>query len=261
MENESEYILGTAEMNIGGVPLKMEMSLPAKPVKLKKMLPVFQKMSDTFVNIGITAAENKGRKISCRAGCGACCRQAVPISETEVYRIAELVENLPEPRKTKVKKKFDKAFEHFTKVGWFKKMDEFISQNKENNDEDVGKKLSEIVLEYFYEKIPCPFLENESCSIHPDRPIACREYLVDSPAENCSNPTLKTVNMVSQPIEVSKVLRQISRANVSFDSPVLIPLVSALEIAGKHRDESSKKPGNEWMNDFFEILAVRKSGS
>ena len=35
--------------------------------------------------------------------------------------------------------------------------------------------------EYFQLGIPCPFLEEESCSIYHDRPITCREYLVTSP--------------------------------------------------------------------------------
>ncbi|HEY5241787.1 MAG TPA: YkgJ family cysteine cluster protein [Polyangiaceae bacterium] len=30
------------------------------------------------------------------------------------------------------------------------------------------------------ETVSCPFLEEESCSIHPDRPPICREYLVTS---------------------------------------------------------------------------------
>jgi Fe-S-cluster containining protein len=39
--------------------------------------------------------------------------------------------------------------------------------------------------------MPCPFLEDESCSIHPDRPLVCREYLVTSPAELCAGPRRK----------------------------------------------------------------------
>ena len=36
-----------------------------------------------------------------------------------------------------------------------------------------------------FARIACPFLEDESCSIHPQRPVSCREFLVTSPAENC----------------------------------------------------------------------------
>ncbi len=45
--------------------------------------------------------------------------------------------------------------------------------------------------------------------------------------------------------------------NATFDSPPIIPLVSALELAEKHSDETPKKPGNEWITDFFGKLSGR----
>src|SRR5436305_2819221 len=52
---------------------------------------------------------------------------------------------------------------------------------------------------YFNLGIDCPFLEDESCSIHPDRPLSCREYLVTSPAEHCTAPTRDTIRRVPTP--------------------------------------------------------------
>ena len=47
--------------------------------------------------------------------------------------------------------------------------------------------------------VPCPFLEDESCSIHPERPLVCREYLVTSPAALCAGPTQEGVTPVAVP--------------------------------------------------------------
>ena len=47
--------------------------------------------------------------------------------------------------------------------------------------------------------MPCPFLEDESCSIHPERPLVCREYLVTSPAELCAGPKQEGVTPVAVP--------------------------------------------------------------
>lgn len=41
-----------------------------------------------------------GRVVSCRKGCGACCRQLVPLAWSEAYQPGELVNALPEPRRT-----------------------------------------------------------------------------------------------------------------------------------------------------------------
>src|SRR4029077_10602687 len=59
-----------------------------------------------------------------------------------------------------------------------------------------GRELS---VSYFAQGIPCPFLEDESCSIHPERPLVCREYLVTSPAELCAGATQEGVTPVAVP--------------------------------------------------------------
>ena len=51
---------------------------------------------------------------------------------------------------------------------------------------DHFEEQRELNLEYWALKIACPFLENESCSIYKDRPIACREYLVVTDPKHCA---------------------------------------------------------------------------
>ena len=75
-------------------------------VPLEELLPVFRAVTDLVVRLSIKSVEQHGKKISCRAGCGACCRQPVPVSLTEARRLAALVEELPEPRRGEVRSKF-----------------------------------------------------------------------------------------------------------------------------------------------------------
>src|SRR5690349_6337406 len=102
----TEWVTGEVVLKVAGEPLKMQMTVPATPVKPHRMLPVFQKMTDSFVEMGALAAGTQGKTISCRAGCGACCRQPVPLMEMQIYHIAEVVEAMPEPRRTEIKKRF-----------------------------------------------------------------------------------------------------------------------------------------------------------
>ena len=53
------------------------------------MLPVIQNFANALVDVAVKSVEDKGKTISCKAGCGACCRQLVPISETEAQAIAD----------------------------------------------------------------------------------------------------------------------------------------------------------------------------
>lgn len=244
MESE-EWITGNVTLSIGGTPLDLQMTVPAKPVKPQRMLPIFQQMTHSFVGMAENVVESAGAKISCVKGCGACCRQAVPLAEIEAYKLAELVEAMPDVRRDEIKKRFETAWHHFSEIGWFERLD---------NCATAPETREKVVLEYFYEGIPCPFLEDESCSIHESRPLVCREYLVTSPAENCSAPTPEKIRMVEQPIKVSNTVRKITNSPNLNMSVNFVPLVLALEWTKRNVDEFPEKTGEQWMAEFFTNL-------
>lgn len=249
-----EWVTGNVAVTIEGVPLEMQMTVPAQPVKPHRMLPIFQQMTNAIVDVGVDVVEAAGKKISCKAGCGACCRQPVPISETEVYQLAELVEAMPEPRRSEVKKRFAEGVANFQKLGWFDKLNEHFERNRGAEAVEVLHEAMDIVLEYFYQGVPCPFLENESCSIHENRPIACREYLVTSPAEHCANPSAQTVRVVNLLIKPSRTLRKLGSTDrlASFG---FLTLIRALDLAEKVPEQFEEKAGERWMADFFSDLS------
>jgi len=245
-----DWVTGNITVTLGGSPISMSMTVPAEPVTVRRMLPVFHQMANSFVGVGVGAAEVDGKTISCKAGCGACCRQPVPLAESEAFELAELVENMPEPRRTEIKERFDKAFGHFAEKGWFEKLDGVAGLDKEVRHE--------VALEYFTEQIACPFLEDESCSIHENRPVACREYLVTSPAEHCSDPTAETIEMVPILAKPSTALCAISQVKTKGTSVRFVPLITALEIARHYEEDETKKTGEAWMAAFFTELTHKE---
>lgn len=251
MEN-NEWVTGNVVIKIQGQPIEMQMTVPAKPVKPHRMLPVFQQMANAFVELSSDAVESAGNEISCKAGCGACCRQPVPLAEIEAYQLAEVVAQMPEPRQSIVRKRFADGYEHFSKLHWFDNILECA--NPHPSDPEYGpRKLSSLVLEYFKQGVPCPFLEEESCSIHESRPLACREYLVTSPAENCSKPAADSINLISLMIKPSLSLRAIAQTE-SSRSLGLLPMIRALDFVTKHPENFSEKTGERWAADFFSEL-------
>ncbi len=249
----NEWTTGTIEMSISGVPVKMELTVPATRVKPNRMLPIFQQMTNAFVDVSTKRVEAEGKSISCKAGCGACCSQPVPIAETEVYHIAEVVDELPEPRRTEIKQRFADAVDHFTKLDWFNRMKQTADRAATEPREQVVEAIQQTALQYFNENIPCPFLDDGSCSIHPVRPIACREYLVTSPAENCSNPTASTVDKIDLFIKASDSVRTVGRTE-TFRKMGFIPLIKALDLAVEYPESFVEKKGERWVADFFEQL-------
>lgn len=248
---ETEWVTGKVVLNVGGVPLDLEMTVPSRPVKPHRMLPIFQKMADSFSAIGVDAEKALGNSVSCGAGCTACCHQAVPVSEAEVYYYAELVASMPEPKRTEVKRRFADSLKHFRESGWFSKL---RSQKAHSL-----KGAEELVLEYFREQVPCPFLEDSMCMVYEHRPLACREYLVTSPAENCWKPTPKDVRTVGLPVKPSSSLKQLT--NGEAQSEGFLILTMALELAEKHRENFPQRTGEQWMAEFFGRLAEKEGAS
>ncbi|HMJ09696.1 MAG TPA: YkgJ family cysteine cluster protein, partial [Pyrinomonadaceae bacterium] len=216
--------------------------------------------TNAFVDASVDAVESQGEAISCKAGCGACCRQPVPISEVEVYQIAELVRSMPEPRRGEIEKRFADGAAHFQKIGWFDEAKERAELTPTEPRDEAMRKLVDMAMRYFYQGIPCPFLENESCSIHESRPVACREYLVTSPAENCSKPTAETVRVIDIFLKPSLSLRRVGSTG-QFDSLGFLPMIRALEIAEAFPEDLAEKTGREWMADFFNDVTAQQNAA
>jgi Fe-S-cluster containining protein len=237
------------QITLYGKPLELNLELPAEPVKPMRMLPILQNITNQFVDTAVEAFVVDGEKISCQAGCGACCRQPVPLAEIEVYQIARLVEEMPEPRRSQIKQKFIEAGEKLKKINWSERLDNAFNADSASKPDEIIK----LALEYFSQNIACPFLENESCSIHPDRPLSCREFLVTSPAENCQNPSPENIRHVDLKFKVSNLVRRLWKSENLPDRDV-VTMIYALEWAGQHPEKFAEKTGGEWLGEFFGSL-------
>ena len=251
--SDGEWITGNVTLRVHGEPLDLQMTVPAFPVKPQRMLPIFHQMTNSFVDAGVNAVASEGERLSCRAGCAACCRHAVPIAEAEVYQIADLVESMPEPRRSEVKDRFAKTVAYLRSIGWFEK---FMAEHRAlgtKPEKTAASDLNNLLMEYFHEWIDCPFLEDEACAIYDDRPLACREYVVTSPAENCSDPSAETVKRVDLLIQPSKTVQKMS-ATGRMAGEGTLTLVRALELAAEYPDAYDERTGEEWMREFFTRL-------
>lgn len=237
-------------MKVWDDEVEMELTLPAGPARLASLLPVFQQVADGLVGLAAERAGAQGRVVSCKKGCGACCRQLVPISEIEGRRIARLVEELPEPRRTEVRARFAQARERLAEAGLLSKL--------ENREGFVEGEIASFGLAYFHLGIPCPFLEDESCSIHADRPISCREYLVTSPAVNCADPKPGTIDQVELPAKVWTALARADATGPQGRFIPWVPLILAPGWASASPDASVSRPVEEVFRGVFDELAGRK---
>jgi Fe-S-cluster containining protein len=235
----------TAEVTLSSTDwqLQTKVTVPNGPIRTRHMLPMVQALADRVVDAATETARSQGHKVSCTKGCGACCRQLVPIGELEARNIHDVVERMPEPRRSTIRARFAEARQRLEETGLLKRLAE-RDEWREGESRALG-------LQYFGLGIACPFLEEESCSIYHDRPIACREYLVTSPAENCSRPTPETVKMVPLPFRIWTAMARVD--DESRRAP-WVPLILALEWAEAHPDESTPRPGPQLLRSLFDEI-------
>ncbi len=210
-------MVGRVALRIGDEPVELELAVPPGAMATEDLMPIFQGLTNLVVSIGVERAEASGRTISCCAGCGACCRQVVPISVPEARDLARVVNQMPAERQAHVRARFDAALAMLEPTG-------LLDRAQDVKPDEAAA----FGLDWFAQKVACPFLEDEACSIHPDRPLACRQYLVTSPAENCSAPSRDTIEMVTLPGDPSDALLSASRSETGKS---WLPLVMALRVA------------------------------
>lgn len=206
-------------LDIEGHQCVAEATVPNQDISLPEFLPSIWKLQDALIQIWtqINAAEQK--TVSCKMGCGACCRQLVPISEIEALHLGEVIDGLPEDTRDRVRGRFALAAARLADEGLLDALGDLTELGL-----DEKRQLGHA---YFSAGIPCPFLEAESCSIHSVRPSACREYLVTSPATNCSRPDAKGIAMLSHSAKFSSILFSFADG-IGHAPPRIIPLVLVL---------------------------------
>jgi Fe-S-cluster containining protein len=242
----------TLNVRLGGDDWKLETTIgvPTGPLPLRRALPLVQALADHLVDGAVQASDEAGKPLSCKKGCGACCRQLVPIAEVEARHIRDVVEALPEPRRAVVRARFADARRRLEAAGLLDKLEQ-----RAQLPEGVGRGIA---LDYFAQGIPCPFLEEESCSIYADRPVACREYLVTSPAENCAHPTPETIEMLRIPLKVWTALARFDPVPAGQAYLRWVPLILAPQWAEENPAEPPAEPGPKVVQRLFELL-TRKS--
>jgi len=226
------------DLTMGQQRVRVSVNVPDGPIPARRLLPFFQGLSHQVIDAAVRESTARGETVSCKAGCGACCRQLVPVSEIEARQLRALVDAMPEPRRTAVRARFEEARSRLDAAGLLTLL--------EDPDARAGIDGRELNRRYMTLGIPCPFLEDESCSIHANRPVTCREYLVTSPAEHCASPSPESVRTVPMRAHVSRALVEIETHD---DRSNWIPLVLAPGWAEQRQnDPVVLRPAAEWID-------------
>ncbi len=232
-----DLVTGKVVLVLSGEPVHLELTIPSGQISVQALLPIVQGLSSLMAERASRRLEAQGKSVSCRAGCGACCRQLVPISAPEARALGDLVSAMPEPRQTQVRQRFADALAALGTDG-------LIERHTQPGDGSV----TALGMDYFRAGIACPFLEDDACSIHPDRPLSCREYLVSSPPLHCANPSCESIERLV--LESHPSLTLLNSEAVTGWMPLVVALSFAEQAAPAVRDRDGSEILRELISQF-----------
>lgn len=130
----------------------------------------------------------------CKKGCSYCCHQNIVVHYSEGIAIEKYIdEKMPSTTKGRVKNNM---------ISWF----EFFNQATPNRnllEEDVRQVEMAIV----ENKVPCPFLVDNECSIYEVRPLTCRAHFVVDSVEDCEVDRLRNSAPLGQQLRGEFLLK------------------------------------------------------
>lgn len=209
-------------------PLPIILDIPNRTVDLMEILDVFFAIADRiFAKTGQELAQKK-RPITCGPGCEKCCNQLVPVSDHEAFHLAQVVGAMPPERRREVESNFEKGIETLKEADLLERMEAHFREHTHDTHE-----YRDIQTRYWNLGIPCPFLLNGSCSIHPERPITCRQYSVTSDPALCTKVFTGEVRIdeVEHPVDLAGAMAGFDGAGAR--STRAVPVILALKHAGE----------------------------
>lgn len=213
--------------------LTTTVEVPTGFVPITALVPLMRRLGEEAQALEVARASENGKTLSCRKGCAACCRMMVPLSPPEAFALRDYVRALPPERRQRVAERLAQAKSRLLSAGLWQRLVELGDTTEPPDDEA----LEPVNRAYYALRMPCPFLEDEVCSIYEERPAACRELLVTSPAEWCQDLVKNPVEQIPVSVRIGPALGLLW-GDLTNTPARLIPLPTALDWAERHQHEN-----------------------
>lgn len=230
--------------------LTTAIDVPTGLIPITAIVPLTRRLGEEAAELEIRQVTEAGQTISCRKGCAACCRMLVPLSAPEAFALREYVGQLPTDRHTLLLNRLGDTKDQLKRAGLWDRLNDIAEAAMAVPDQE----LDPINRAYYALRMPCPYLENELCSIYEARPAACRELLVTSPAELCQDLVQNLVTPLPVSMRIGSILGVVW-GTLTSSPPRLIPLPMALEWAARHEEESRRTwPGSSLLDQVLDNM-------
>ena len=216
--------------------LTSTVEVPTGLVPVSAIVPLMRRLGEEAQALEEQQSIAAGNTLSCKKGCAACCRMLVPVSAPEAFALRDYVQTLPDAERARLTQRLAVTRTALLAHGLW---NDLLEMGESANPPDDAA-LEPINRAYYALRLPCPFLEQEVCSIYEQRPAACRELLVTSPAEWCQDLVANPVQPIAVPVRIGPALGLLW-GELTDTPPRLIPLATALAWAERHHEENQPR--------------------
>jgi Fe-S-cluster containining protein len=185
-------------LNTSAGQITTAVEVPTGFVPITAIVPLIRRFGEEAQALEVVRSTDAGKTPSCHKGCAACCRMLVPLSAPEAFALRDWVRSRPMDQQDRIVARFAEAKTQLLSQGLWARLSELCNAPEQLNDDA----LEVVNREYYALRLPCPFLEEEVCTIYDARPAACRELLVSSPPERCDDLINNSVDPIPVPILV-----------------------------------------------------------
>jgi Fe-S-cluster containining protein len=222
--------------------VNVTMDIPGGSITLDELVVPFRELYHHIISLEI-----RGKKVTCKKGCAACCVQMIPLSIPEVFFLDTLITTMSPDQKKRVKKRFARNKNRLQDAGLLEGL----------KDPRAVRTLDE---PYFQLGLECPFLESGRCSIYDDRPFVCREYYVVSPKELCTSPYTTPPRKVEIGLNIGALLSSFAARFLGLSSTP-VPHIIAPDWADRFKQIKHKRfPTDQVCGKIFDVLSTVKPG-
>ena len=219
---------------VGHISTSVE--VPTGFVPITSIVPLMQRLTDEAQALEEQDAKEAGQQVSCAKGCAACCRMLVPVSAPEAFALKAYVRTLPDERRARITERMAAAADQLERAGLIDRLTAIAESGRPLSDDD----MEPVNQDYYALRMPCPFLEDELCSIYDHRPSACRELLVTTPAELCEDLAHNPVRPLPVSVRMSTALALLW-SELTGGPSKLIALPIALSWAERHTEALTRR--------------------
>ncbi len=231
-----------------GESLCFDVAVNRRSARLQDMVPLARTVASRISRATTDSLERAGRTIACTKGCHACCGYMVALSVPEVFRLRQDVQDMPVWQREIILRQ---SVESAGRI-----LDRRPSRTIGGVGERTDARITVNRISRWYGRLglPCVFLSDGTCTVYSDRPLVCREHLVEGASESCDLRSSEMPQVVRQPVSVVEAFARLTSEleGLPIES-IMLPFALAWAQDNVKRSERTW-PALQMVERFFAIL-------